>query len=457
MHSEGGDPCDDTLEGNHPHSPSRPILPLDGSDRRDAGRIEQAEGQEGECHARCQDRRESFLRPVEDRQGRDDTLLGHESGDERRRKLPVCKTERCKERRDSAGKEGEDTVLGIRHHIETDIKVLQEPDDDGADEDDRECTLEKISGLIPHETQDIFHTGHTVIRKLHDKGHRFPSEKSTLEEESGQDRHADTEEIKPDHDERPISRKECRRKEGIDRYLGRAAHERDEHDGHASITLRGQRPRRHDSRYAAAETDKERHNAASGETQLSEQPIHDEGDTGHIAPVFQKRQEEKQDDDHRHEGNNAAYALKNSIHHQRADGWIHRLCREPGIHPLCHLIDAVRQSVLQESTDDIKGEEEDQSHDQDEDRDGGVLSREDAVDLLAARMLFAFLRLHHRPFTETADEEEAHIRHRSRTVKTALFFKLRENVPQKLFLIGLQSERLLHERIPLDQLGCCEP
>ena len=61
MHSEGSDPCDDTLEGNHPHSPSRPILPLDGSDRRDAGRIEQAEGQKGECHARCQDRRESFL------------------------------------------------------------------------------------------------------------------------------------------------------------------------------------------------------------------------------------------------------------------------------------------------------------------------------------------------------------------------------------------------------------
>ena len=347
--------------------------------------------------------------------------------------------------------------MGIRYHIETDIKVLQEPDDDGADEDDRECTLEEISGFIPHEAQDIFHTGHTVIRKLHDEGHRFPSEKSTLEEESGQDRHTDTEEIKPDHDERPISRKECRRKEGIDRYLGRAAHERDEHDGHASITLRGQRPRRHDSRYAAAKADKERHNAASGEAQLSEQPIHDEGDTGHIAPVFQKRQEEKQDGDHRHEGNNTADALKNSIHHQRADGGIHRLSREPCIDPRSHLIDAVRQSVLQESADDIKGKEEDQSHDEDEDRDGGVLPREDAVDLLAARMLFAFLGLHHRPFTETADKEEAHICHRSRAVKAALFFKLRENVPQKLFLIGLQSERLLHKRIPLDQLGGCEP
>ena len=319
--------------------------------------------------------------------------------------------------------------MGIRYHIETDIKVLQEPDDDGADEDDRECTLEEISGLIPHEAQDIFHTGHTVIRKLHDEGHRFPSEKSTLEEEGGQNRHADTEEIKPDHDERPISRKECRRKEGIDRYLGRAAHERDEHDGHASITLRGQRPRRHDSRYAAAETDKERHDAASGEAQLSEQPIHDEGDTGHIAPVFQKRQEEKQDGDHRHEGNNTADSLKNGIHHQRADGGIHCLCREPCIDPLCHLIDAICQSVLQESADDIKGEEENQSHDQDEDRDGGVLPREDAVDLLAARMLFAFLGLHHSPFTETADKEKAHICHRSRAVKAALFFKLREDVP----------------------------
>ena len=72
-------------------------------------------------------------------------------------------------------------------------------------------------------------------------------------------------------------------------------------------------------------------------------------------------------------------------------------------------------------------------------------------------MLFAFLGLHHSPFAETANKEEAHICHRSRTIKTALFFKLREDVPQKLFLIGLQSERLLHERIPLDQLGCCEP
>ena len=78
LHSESGEPGDDTLEGNHPHCPSRPILPLDGSDRRDAGRVEQAEGQEGECHARCQKRRESFLRPVEDSQGRDNNLLGHE-------------------------------------------------------------------------------------------------------------------------------------------------------------------------------------------------------------------------------------------------------------------------------------------------------------------------------------------------------------------------------------------
>ena len=51
--SKSSKPGDDALEDNHPHGPSRPVLPLDGSDRRDAWRVEQAKGQESERHARC--------------------------------------------------------------------------------------------------------------------------------------------------------------------------------------------------------------------------------------------------------------------------------------------------------------------------------------------------------------------------------------------------------------------
>ena len=107
-------------------------LAADGSQRCDAGRIEQAEYQEGVSRERrkeaCQIRRTAAA-DCEHGKRTDDNLFGGNTTDERGCCLPAAKAERREDRRCQLADGGNNAVGGI-YHVKADVKVLQEPDDD---------------------------------------------------------------------------------------------------------------------------------------------------------------------------------------------------------------------------------------------------------------------------------------------------------------------------------------
>lgn len=88
------------------------------------------------------------------------------------------------------------------------------------------------------------------------------------------------------------------RDERDNRELGAAEDKGRGHDGHPAVTVIFNGPARHDARNRTARPDKHRDKGFSGKPEFSEQSVHDERDTGHVAAGFQERQEEEEQDDH---------------------------------------------------------------------------------------------------------------------------------------------------------------
>ena len=127
--------------------------------------------------------------------------------------------------------------------------------------------------------------------------------------------------------------------------------------------------------------------------------------------------------------------------------------REGAVHHLRQCTDPHLQEFLEKEADHIEGEETDQSHDRDEDRDRRVLSCQDAVDLLA---LFAALidpGFDHTGFTGLHNKAETHVGDRRRSVQPPLLLELDRQMVQELHLILVQFQRLQDQLIPLDDLA----
>lgn len=217
-------------------------LAADGSQRCDAGRIEQAEHQEGVgCERRkeaCQIRRTAAA-DCEHGKRTDDNLLGGNAADERGRCLPAAEAERRKNRCCQLADGGDNAVGGV-YHVKAHIKVLQEPDDDADEENNREGLMQKILGLFPHMHDDVARRRQTVGRQLHDKGDRLAAEHQAVEQKAGENSNADTGEVERKHDQATVMREEGGDEHTVDRQLGAAAHERCEHDGHFAVALTGE-------------------------------------------------------------------------------------------------------------------------------------------------------------------------------------------------------------------------
>ena len=235
-------------------------LAANGSQRCDAGRIEQAEHQEGVgCERRkeaCQIRR-TAVADCQHGKRTDDNLLGGNAADERGRCLPAAEAERCENRRCQLADGGDNAVGGI-YHVKAHIKVLQEPDDDADEENNCEGLMQKVLGLFPHMHDNVARRRQTVGRQLHDEGNRLAAEHQAVEQKAGDNSYADTGEVERKHDQATIMREEGGDEHTVDRQLGAAAHERCEHDGHFAVALTGEGARGHDGRYAAAEADDHR-------------------------------------------------------------------------------------------------------------------------------------------------------------------------------------------------------
>ena len=203
-------------------------LAADSGQRCHAGRIEQAEHQEGVgCERRkeaCQIRRTAAA-DCEHGKRTDDNLFSGNTADERGCCLPAAEAKRRKNRRCQLADGGDNTVGSI-YHVKADVKVLQEPDDDADEKDNREGLMQKILGLFPHVHDDVARRRQTVGRQLHDEGNRLAAEHQTVEQKAGENSYADAGEVERKHDQTAVMREEGGDEHTVDRQLGAAAHER---------------------------------------------------------------------------------------------------------------------------------------------------------------------------------------------------------------------------------------
>ena len=108
------------MADDDPGSPFAAQLPPDGGDGRHAGRIQQAESQQRQGGQGREDAERATATQQHGERG-NHTFFRHE-----------------------ARNDGENAVLRIRDHVQTEIEGLQAPYDDRSDKDDRERPLQHL-------------------------------------------------------------------------------------------------------------------------------------------------------------------------------------------------------------------------------------------------------------------------------------------------------------------------
>ena len=106
-------------------------------------------------------------------------------------------------------------------------------------------------------------------------------------------------------------------KQGDDRQLCSAGHERRQHGGSAALTLVADGAAGHDAGNGAARADDEGNDGLAAEPHLLKDGIQHHADTGHVTAILQQGHQEVHDHHQRqeaHHGNDAAY---NTVHQQR--------------------------------------------------------------------------------------------------------------------------------------------
>ena len=215
--------------------------------------------------------------------------------------------------------------------------MLQEPNDDARQENDRKGPLQEVLGLFPQQPQHVLRAGQAVVRQFHHEGHRFAAEHRAPQYDCRDDPYQHAQHIDADDHQPLMGREKCGSQEAVDRQFRRAAHERRQHDGHLAVTLRRHGPGRHNARHRAAESDQQRHDGTAGKADFAQRFIHDEGDARHVSRIFQQGQEEKQDDDDGNKAQDASHTGKDAFYHQAVQD-VRDAC---GGHPL---VDRIRNS-----------------------------------------------------------------------------------------------------------------
>ena len=174
VYNKSSDPRDHTLADHHSRRPFSAELPFHRSNRSHTGRIEKAEHQKRRRAGHTQASLQKSRASEQYGERRHHALFCQKTGDQRRHDAPVPKAHGQEERRQHTGCQSENAVLGIRYHVQSHVKILQEPDDNGCHKNHRKRPLKEVLCLFPQKMQHVFCPRHPVIGKLHDKGTASP-------------------------------------------------------------------------------------------------------------------------------------------------------------------------------------------------------------------------------------------------------------------------------------------
>ena len=274
----------------------------------------------------------------------------------------------------------------------------QEPQDDSNRENDRSGLDNKGFASLPYVNQHALDSRYVVSRQLHDKGRRISGEIAGLfQGDTCQNNNTQTNEI---HSRREpcaaVEEGDCHH--GNDLHLCGTGQISCQHDGHAAVFFVLNGTGSHDSRNTAAGSDQHGDKGFSGQSEMTEQTIHDKCDPGHVAGVLQQTQEKEQDQHLRNKSKDGSDTADHAINQQsfqpgsRACRFQSRGCPagDPGskqhvIGPVCH-----------DGTDGRYGNIVDQEHDPREDRKSRDPVRDHFVDLIGdGQLVFRLFFLNH--------------------------------------------------------------
>ena len=320
-------------------------LALDGAHSSEAGSAQQVEdheavsGDRGEAGSNLGPDFVAVVRQlvsivIQNTEGTDDILLGDQAGDGRDGCTPVAEAQRSEDPGDLGSDSGQDGVVLILDHAEGTIletEALQEPQHDGRQQNDGTGTLDEGPAALPGCTEHVAPCRHMVSGQLHDEGSGVACEDLGLfQDDAGADDGSHADEVsRNSHQRRAAEHGTC--DEADDGHLSAAGDEAGGHDGHAAVALVLDGTGSHNTGHAAAGTDQHGDEALTGQAELAEDTVHDEGDTGHIADVLQDGQQEEQDQHLRHEAQNCADTGDDAVHDQ-------------AVQPACHA-DALQKTA----------------------------------------------------------------------------------------------------------------
>ena len=297
----------------------------------------------------------------------------------------------------------------VGDHVKADVERLKEPDDHGSGKDNGKGLGDEVLGLIPCQHHRRLDARQAVIGQLHDKRHRVALKCRAVEYQSRDTANRNADQIERDHGGNRRLWEKRPAQQTIDRQLGRAAHERREHDRHLAVVLGWERTGRHDSRHGAAKTDEHGHKAAARQAKATQHLIHDKGHARHVSGVFQNGEEQKEHDDNRQEGQHAAHTRKHAVDSQRAHHVVGAERLEARIGRGDDGSDTVLHESLQRRADHAKRQPKDEAHDHQKRRNGCVTTCQDAVNLDGAHVLAALVRLDDATPAHVADKAKTHI------------------------------------------------
>ena len=138
--------------------------------------------------------------------------------------------------------------------------------------------------------------GIVVCRKLHNERSRIACKHlCLLQDDTGADDRCDTKEVCRSVQPTDAPPKIAPCDHGDKRKLCTAGDEGGRHDCHTAVTLVFNRTGSHDTRNTAAGTDQHRDEGLTGKAELTEDTVHDEGDTCHVTASLQECKEDEQD------------------------------------------------------------------------------------------------------------------------------------------------------------------
>ena len=281
----------------------------------------------------------------------------------------------------------------------------------------------------------IFRSRHTVIGKLHNKGHSFSLKCCFLEYQRHDNSHNNPKHIQANHNQRFILWKEGSREKSINGKFCRTTHKRCQQNGHLSVPLGRKSPAGHNARYSTSESNEHGNNTSAGKPQLTQQFIHNKGHPCHITAVLQNRQKEKQGHNNRQEAEHTAHTVENTVNYKGMYHTVHMSCCHSLIRQLSQGCDSIFQKALQKCTNDIKSKPEHNSHNANKSRDSCIFSGEEMVHFPASDTLLAFLGLDDGSAAHILNVAKPHLRHSSRAIHTCFYFRLSGNIFQKIFLL----------------------